>query len=111
MQGRWASSPEISLISPSQQQERIIYPETVGVAYHSSEQLDCIVQFDAENVAYGWNNEAYAANGRTPRCRLSPGVYKVTIRLFGQNFQPITAKFDIKVAGNWSGTSLEAAAS
>jgi hypothetical protein len=38
-------------------------------------------------------------------------MYKVTIRLFGQNFQPITAKFDIKVAGNWSGTSLEVAAS
>jgi hypothetical protein len=109
MQGRWANSPEISLISPTHQQERIIYPETIGIAYHSPQQLDCIVQFDGENVAYGWNNEAYAALGRTPGYQLQAGVYKVAVRLFGQNFQPISAKFDIKVAGNWNGTSLDAA--
>jgi hypothetical protein len=46
MQGRWANTPEISLISPSNQKEKIIYPDTVSVGYHSAEPLDCIVKFD-----------------------------------------------------------------
>jgi hypothetical protein len=106
MQGRWANSPEISLISPVQQQERIIYPETISVGYHAPQPLDCIVKFDGESLAHGWNNEAYQANGRTPRYRLTPGTYKVAARLTGQNFQQITAKFNIVLAGDWNGTSL-----
>lgn len=106
MQGRWANSPEISLISPLHQQERIIYPDTISVGYHSPQPLDCIVKFDGESVAYGWNNEAYTTNGRTPRYRLTAGTYKVTVRLSGQNFQQITTKFSIVLAGDWQGTSL-----
>lgn len=106
MQGRWANTPEISLISPLNQQERIIYPDTISVGYHSSEPLDCIVKFDDEKVAYGWNNEAYTTNGRNPRYKLEIGTYKVTVRLSGQNFQQFTTKFNIVFAGDWQGTSF-----
>jgi hypothetical protein len=64
------------------------------------------VKFDGENMAYGWNNEAYTTNGRTPRYRLTTGTYKVTVRLSGQNFQQINTKFNIILAGDWQGTSL-----
>jgi hypothetical protein len=109
MQGRWANSPEISLISPVQQQERIIYPETISVGYHSPQPLDCIVKFDGENVAFGWNNESYTANGRSPRYQLTTGTYRVTVRLSGQNFQQITKIFNLVLAGDWNGTSLSLA--
>jgi len=106
MQGRWANTPEISLISPQSQQEKIIYPDTISIGYHSSEALDCIVKFDDEKVAYGWNNEAYATNGRNPKYKLGIGTYKVSVRLSGQNFQQFTKKCNIVLAGDWQGTSL-----
>jgi hypothetical protein len=106
MQGRWANTPEISLISPLSQQEKIIYPDTISIGYHSSEPLDCIVKFDDEKVAYGWNNEAYATNGRNPKHKLGIGTYKVLVRLSGQNFQQFTKKFTIVLSGDWQGTSL-----
>lgn len=106
MQGRWAKTPEISLISPLNQQEKIIYPDTISIGYHSSEPLDCIVKFDDEKVAYGWNNEAYTTNGRNPRYKLEIGTYKVTVRLSGQNFKQFTTKFNIVLAGDWGGTAL-----
>jgi len=106
MQGRWANTPEISLISPFNQQEKILYPETISIGYHSYEPLDCIVKFDDEKIAFGWNNEAYTANGRTPRYKLDIGTYKVAARLSGQNFQQTTTEFNMVIAGDWQGTSL-----
>jgi hypothetical protein len=106
MQGRWANTPEISLISPLKQQEKIIYPDTISVGYNSSEPLDCIVKFDDEKVAYGWNNEAYTTNGSNHRYKLDIGTHRVTVRLSGQNFQQVTTKFYIVLAGDWQGTSL-----
>ena len=107
IQGRWVNTAQISHISPFNQQEKIIYPDTISVAYHSPpEPLDCIVKFDNEKVAYGWNNEAYATNGKNPRTRLEIGTYKVTVRLSGQNFQDFTAEFKIVVAQDWQETSV-----
>jgi len=106
MQGRWARTPEISLISPLNQQEKILYPDTISIGYHSYEPLDCIVKFDDGKVAYGWNNESYATDGRNPRYKLEIGTYKVNVKLSGQNFQQISTKFDIVLAGDWQGTAL-----
>jgi hypothetical protein len=106
MQGRWANTPEISHISPSDQKEKIIYPDTISIGYHSSEPLDCIVKFDDEKVAYGWNNEAYTTDGRNPRYKLVIGAYTVIVKLSGQNFQQFVTKFNIVLAGDWQGTSL-----
>jgi hypothetical protein len=57
-------------------------------------------------VAYGWNNEAYATDGRNPRYKLGIGKYKLAVRLSGQNFQQFTTKFNIILAGDWQGTSV-----
>ena len=105
MQGRWVNTPEVSLISPFNQQEKVIYPDRIDVGYEP-QPLDCIVKFDNEQVAYGWNNEAYPTNGRNPRTRLGVGTYKVTVRLSGPNFRQLSTKFDIAIAGDWQGTSL-----
>ncbi len=102
MQGRWVNSPEISFISKADQQERILYPDTIAISYNSTELLDCIVKFDGDkNVAYAWNNEAYAHDGRNPRTKLGIGTYKVDVRVSGQNFQPCTKRFDLMLSGDW----------
>jgi hypothetical protein len=107
MQGRWANTPEVSFISPFNRQEKIIYPDTISIGYHSSEPLDCIVKFDNdENEAFGWNNESYATDGKNPRCRLGIGTYEVHVRLTGQNFGQFTKKFNIAISGDWQGSSL-----
>ena len=107
MQGRWANTPEISLISSVSQQEKITYPDTISIGYHLSEPLDCIVKFGNDNVAFAWNNEAYAAtDNKNPRYKLSVGTYKVDVRLSGQNFKQITIKFNLVIAGDWHGTTL-----
>ena len=106
MQGRWANTPEVSLISPLNQQEKIIYPDTISIEYHSSEPLDCIIKYDDKIVAYGWNNEAYATDGKNPRYELKIGRYVVHVRLSGQNFRQFTTKFNIVISGDWQGSSL-----
>jgi hypothetical protein len=107
MQGRWANTPEVSLISPLNQQEKMIYPDTISIGYHSPEPLDCIIQFDDVPTVYCWNNEAYAkTDDMKPRRKLGTGTYRVDVRLSGQNFRQFTARFDMEVAGDWQGTSL-----
>ena len=106
MQGRWANTPEISFISPTNQQERIIYPDRISVGNHSSEPLDCVVKFDGETPAYGWNNESYATDGRNARHKLEIGTYRASVSLTGQNFRQVTTEFSIVIAGDWQGTSL-----
>jgi len=106
MQGRWANTPEISFISPTNQQERMIYPDRISVGYHSFEPLDCIVKFDGERPAYGWNNESYVTDGRNARYKLEIGTYRVSVRLSGQNFRQVTTAFNLVIAGDWQGSSL-----
>jgi hypothetical protein len=107
MQGRWANTMEVSLVSPLNQQEKIVYPDTINIGYHSYEPLDCIVKFDSDNAAYAWNNEAYAfPDCKNPRYKLGMGTYKVHVRLSGQNFRQFITKFNIVISGDWQGSSL-----
>lgn len=50
------------------------------------EKLDVAVRFDGEPDCYGWNNESYAHNWRTPQWKLSKGRYlaKVTVTSSGK---------------------------
>ena len=110
MQGRWANTPEISLISSLNQQEKILYPDTISIGYHLFEPLDCIVKFDEDKVAFAWNNEAYAARDHNkPKYKLGIGTYKVEVRLSGQNFRQFTSEFKLVIAGEWQGTTLSLA--
>jgi len=107
IQGRWAHTPEPSLISSVYQQEKIIYPDTISIAYHLCEPLDCIVKFDDDMVAFAWNNEAYAApDNKNPKYKLGIGTYKAEVRLSGQNFRQITTNFNIVISRDWQGTTL-----
>jgi hypothetical protein len=107
MQGRWVNTPEVSFIAPANQMEKIIYPDTISIGYHSPEPLDCIVKFDDDkNAAYGWNNEAYATSGKNPRYKLGAGLYELHVRLLGQNFPQLKMKYNIVIAGDWQGCSL-----
>ena len=107
MQGRWVNSREVSLISPLDQQEKVIYPDRIDIGYHSPQPLDCIVKFDDdEKVAYGWNNESYPTGGKNPRCKLDIGTYKVNVKLSGQNYRQFPTKFNIVISGDWQGTLL-----
>ena len=107
LQGRWANSMEPSFVSPSDRIQKIIYPDRIDIGYHDSEPLDCIVQYDDElNIAYCWNNESYAMNGRNARYKLETGNYKVKVKLSGQNFPQLSAEFYIVISKDWNGTSL-----
>jgi hypothetical protein len=106
MKGRWANTPQISEISPMTQQERITYPDNVNINYYVPEILDCFVKYDKEKLAYGWNNESYKSGGKNSKYKLETGVYKIIVKLSGQNFPPIIAKFNIIIADDSESTSL-----
>lgn len=107
MQGRWANTPEISLISPVYRQEKLIYPDTVNIGCHEDQPLDCIIQCKLErDTAYGWNNEIYATDFDNCRYKLGRGTYRVGVNLSGQNFKSVVGDFNLVVAETWSGTYL-----
>jgi hypothetical protein len=105
MQGRWANTPEPSLISNGP--EKIIYPDTIEIGYHDEAQpLDCIIKFDAEKVIYGWNNESYATGARNPNYKLEAGRYEVDVKLSAPNIRGFTTRFNIIVSEDWEKSSL-----
>lgn len=106
MLGRWANTIEMPSIAPESRIERLLIPDRVDIAPGGVEPLDCIVQFEREDVAFGWNNESAFTGGRNPRCKLKAGKYKVRVELSGQNFRQITTEFDIVVAEDSAKTSL-----
>lgn len=96
--GRWASTPEV----PYYQQSAVIKifePDPVIILAGESEILDVVAKYENDIEAYGWNNESYFNNWRTPNYRLTPGRYKVQITVFTQN--GISSKKDfIFIVGN-----------
>ncbi len=106
MQGRWAKTPEPSLVHHGQ--ERIIYPDTIDIGYHAPRILDCIHKFDVEKDTYGWNNESYLkeADGKYHKHKLGVGAYTVDVTLSGPNVRVFTTKFKIEISEDWQKTSL-----
>lgn len=86
---RWASSPEpinlggqiVDLQQPAQLVYRIVnitgMESRVDVHPGEEEILDVSVRFKGEPECYGWNNESYFHNYRTPDWKLDRGVYLV----------------------------------
>lgn len=85
MSGRWVNTPELSYLSPSERAVRVLYPDPVTITAGSKQILDIIAMKDGEIEAYGWNNEAYGNNGKTPKYKLLKGTYKVKIDVATQN--------------------------
>ena len=87
MAGRWASSPEPiraaiqTVDSAGNVQTRAVAfadPDSrIDVYPGEEEKLDVTVRFAGEQDCYGWNNEAYLNNWRTPDWKLPRGAYLV----------------------------------
>ena len=109
MKGRWANTVEMLFLPKELYQEKLIYPEKLDIECGNQYQpLDCIVQYDGENKAYGWNNESYSSDpvGKNSRCMLKTGTYNIGVRLSGQNFKQVQKKFSIVIGECWEDTSL-----
>jgi hypothetical protein len=83
--GRWASTPEISYLDPHSQILKIIEPDPVTIPENHEEFLDVITKYEIDKEGYGWNNEAYFHNWRSPHYKLDPGKYEVNIIINTQN--------------------------
>jgi hypothetical protein len=89
MDVRWASSPEpidltgqiVDQQQPAQLVCRIVnfagLESRMDVYPGEEEKLDVAVRFRGEPECYGWNNEAYFNDWRTPDWKLDGGMYLV----------------------------------
>ena len=94
MAGRWAGSPEATPITGMVGINRLTIwdPTRLGIISKMNipageqEDLDIAVRCDDELDAYGWNNESYQNEWRTPKWKLEKGRYivEVTVRSAGQ---------------------------
>jgi hypothetical protein len=82
--GRWASTPEIPYYKDAGL-IKIIDPDPVTIVAGSSEILDVITKYQYDQEAYGWNNEAYFNDWRTPQYKLNQGKYKIKVTVITQN--------------------------
>lgn len=85
MSGRWANTPELAFLPPNEQIIKVLYPDPVNIIAGKEEILDVVVMKEGETEAYGWNNEAYLNNWKTPKYKLPKGNYKVKIDINTQN--------------------------
>jgi hypothetical protein len=90
---RWVSSPApvtvsgqiVDLHEPAEVISRIVgftgVQSTIDVypGDKDAQMLDVAVRFAGEQECYGWNNEAYFHNWRTPDWRLPRGTHLVTV--------------------------------
>ena len=94
MDGRWANSPEpvAARIVMDGKEYPIVDPQRfnqasqIDIAPGESEILDVAARFGTEEECFGWNNEAYFNDWRTPFWKLPKGRYyvNVTVRSAGQ---------------------------
>jgi hypothetical protein len=82
--GRWASTPEIPYLGQNSVL-KLIEPDPVTIPENHEEFLDVVVKYENDKEGYGWNNEAYFHNWRTPHYKLSPGRYQVYVKINTQN--------------------------
>ena len=106
MKGRWANSAQISHIAQQDQFKTILYPDPISIRSGKDETLDGIVQFLGERIAYGWNNEAYSNNWRTPAYMLEKGHYRVVVTVSPQNGHEVSEEFKLSVSESFNESSL-----
>lgn len=108
MLGRWASSPELPFI-PSEAVLKLLYPDPVTIPVNEAENLDVIAKNEKDKEAYGWNNEAYFNNWRTPKFKLERGKYTVKISIATQNGVTFTENFELSISEKIDDTYLKKA--
>ncbi len=104
--GRWASTPELPQLDHDILL-KLLYPDPVTIPVGDSELLDIIVKHSENDEAFGWNNEAYVHNWRTPHYKLDPGDYLVKVTINTQNGISFNKWLDLKVEEKIKDTSLK----
>ena len=97
MMGRWASTPEMPYI----QEDAILKvfsPDPVTIIVNDKEYLDVVAKHENDKEAFGWNNEAYFNNWRTPMYKLERGKYIVKISIATQNGTTFMQRFELLVS-------------
>lgn len=104
--GRWASTPELSYI-PNDAILKLLHPDPVTIPVNEKEFLDIITKHESDKEAYGWNNEAYLHNWRTPDYKLEKGKYLIKINISTQNGITFSDKFELSVSDKIEDTYLK----
>ncbi len=108
MLGRWASSPELPYIPAQQAVLKLLYPDPVTIPVNAEgEILDVIAKCESDKEAYGWNNEAYFHDWRTPNYKLERGKYKVKISIATQNGVTFAENFELSISDKIEDTYLK----
>jgi len=97
MIGRWTSTPELPHI-PNDAILKLFHPDPVTIPINGKEYLDIITKYENDKEAYGWNNNAYLHNWRTPNYKLERGKYTVKISIATQNGITFTQKFELSIS-------------
>ena len=87
MKGRWASTLELAQANPLDYLKLANFPDPITIFPGESTFLDIFVKYENESEAYGWNNESYLHNWRTPYHKLTTGTHQIEITLSGVNAQ------------------------
>lgn len=94
--GRWASTPELPQLEHDHLL-KLLYPDPVTIPVGDSEYLDIIVKYENDSEAYGWNNEAYIHDWRTPHYKLDCGRYLVKVTINTQNGLSFNSWFRLNI--------------
>lgn len=104
--GRWVSTPEIPYIQ-NDTILKILSPDPVTITVNEIEYLDVITKYENDKEAYGWNNEAYSNNWRTPKYKLERGKYTIKVSIATQNGISFTKKFELSISDRIEDTYLK----
>jgi hypothetical protein len=97
MLSRWSSTPELPHIT-NDAIVKILHPDPVTIPVNESELMDIATKYENEKEAYGWNNESYFNNWRTPTYKLERGKYRVRVTVSTQNGSSFIGDFELQVA-------------
>ena len=106
MKGRWPSTPQLSYIPNDVRLLKLFHPDPVTIPVNEKEFLDIITKNENDKEAYGWNNESYFCNWRTPHHRINRGKYTVKVTMSTQNGVSFTGNFELRVCDRIEDTYL-----
>lgn len=99
MKGRWAGTLELAQANPGDYIRIINFPDPMNIyAGGVKEQLDIFTKNEKEDAAYGWNNEAYINNWRTPRLSMFPGNYTIDVEVIALDGSHVKKTFKAHIA-------------
>jgi len=107
MKGRWSGTLELPQTDRSSWTRLANFPDPVTINAGKDEILDVFAKFENDSEAYGWNNEAYFHNWRTPQYRLDPGDYRLVIEVPTENSSYATRLFMAHIDATITDTYLK----